>query len=98
MKANTVSRFFPSSWASIVHQDGSCISTPGKGVEIVLHTREGQRDPCCAEVINGEHYAEIGLSFKGKKLTDYDGAFVLPQEVGEMLGDAGYIVPEDCFA
>ncbi|TXT23814.1 MAG: hypothetical protein FD134_1906, partial [Gallionellaceae bacterium] len=40
----------------------------------------------------------IGLSFNGKELSDFDGAFFLPREVGEMLKDAGYVVPEDCFA
>lgn len=98
MKINTVTRFFPKSRACIIHQDGSCLSTPTKGVEIILHTREGERDPCCAELISGEHYAEIGLSFEGKELSDYDGVFFLPREVGEMFKDAGYAVPRDFFA
>jgi hypothetical protein len=48
-------------------------------------------------VISGELSAEIGLTFKGKVLSDYDGVFNLPHEVSEVLKDAGYIVPEDFF-
>ena len=91
-------RFFPCSEAALVHQDGSQLTAPSQGVEIVLHTRENEHDPCCAELISGEHYAEIGLSFEGKELSDYDGVFWLPREVGQMLREAGYVVPEDCFA
>lgn len=97
MKTTTVQRFFPQSEATVVHQNGAQLSEPSKGVEIVLHTRENETEPCCAEVISREHYAEIGLSFEDKELSDYDGVFFLPREVGEMLKDAGYVVPEDCF-
>lgn len=65
---------------------------------MVLHTRENEEDPCCAEIISGEHYAEIGLSFEGKVLADYDGVFFLPREIGLMLVKAGYSVPNECFA
>ena len=98
MKANTIERFFPSSQATIVHQNGSQLTAPSKGVDVVLHTREKEKDPCCAEVISRDHYAEIGLFFEGKELSDFDGVFYLPREVGEMLMDAGYIVPQECFA
>ena len=98
MQTTTVKRFFPKNEAAIVHQNGAQLSASSKGVEVVLHTRENERDPYCAEVISGEHYAEIGLSFKGKELSDYDGVFFLPREVGEMLKDAGYAVRESCFA
>lgn len=98
MQTRTVKRFFAESEASIVHQSGAQLSTPTKGVEIVLHTRGKERTPCCAEVISGEHYAEIGLWFDGKELSDYDGVFFLPREVGEMLADAGYSVPKECSA
>jgi hypothetical protein len=83
---------------ALVHQDGSQLTEPSEGVEIVLHTRDNEYDPCCVEVISGEHYAEIGLLFEGKELSDYDGVFSLPQEVGEMWNELGYVVPEDCFA
>jgi hypothetical protein len=98
MKTTTAQRSFPDSEVGMIHQNGVQLSEPTKGVDIVLHTRENETDPCCAEVISGEHYAEIGLSFEGKELSDYDGVFFLPREVGEMLRDAGYVVPEDCFA
>ncbi|MEN9677310.1 MAG: hypothetical protein RIS76_3206 [Verrucomicrobiota bacterium] len=98
MKTTTVQRSFPESEATLIHQTGAQLSEPSKGVEIVLHTRENENEPCCAEVISGEHYAEIGLSFEGKELTGYDGVFFLPRELGEMLMDGGYAVPEDCFA
>ena len=98
MKTTTVQRFFPQCEAALVHQTGAQLSEPSKGVEIVIHTRVNETEPCCAEVISGEHYAEIGLSFEGKELIDYDGVFSLPRQVGEMLKDAGYAVPEECFA
>jgi hypothetical protein len=63
-----------------------------------MHTRENERDPSCVEVISGDHYAEIGLSFEGMMLSDFDGVFFLPREAGEMLSDAGYVVSEDCYA
>lgn len=98
MKTKTIQRFFPQSEATLIHQTGAQLSEPSNGVEIVLHTRENETEPCCAEVISGEHHAEIGLTFEGKELTDYDGVFSLPREVGEILKDAGYAVPDDCFA
>ena len=98
MKTSTTRRFFPDSEASIVHQNGAQLSAPSKGIEVILHTRENEHDPCCAEVISGDRHAEIGLWFDGKELSDYDGIFSLPCEVGEMLKDAGYVVPEECFA
>lgn len=76
---------------------GAIISPTYKGVEILLHTREGEKDPCAAEIISGDLHAEIGLWFEGKELYDYDGVFALPKEVGAMLVEAGYIVPESCF-
>ena len=98
MQTGTITRFFPHSEATIVHQTGAQLTATSKGVEIVLHTREDEHAPCCAELISGNHYAEIGLSFEGKELTDFDGIFSLPREVGEMLKDAGYVVSEECFA
>ena len=97
MKTATIQRFFPNSEAVILHQNGSELSERSKGVEIILHTREGETEPFCAEVISGEHYAEIGLTFEGKELTDYDGVFNLPREIGEMLRKLGYAIPQECF-
>jgi hypothetical protein len=98
MTTKTVTRFFPRSHATLVHQDGSQIGVPSKGIEVILHTRVNENDPCCAEVISGDYYADIGLSFENGKLVDYDGVFSLPREVGELLTDAGYIISNDCFA
>lgn len=98
MKTRTAERFFPQSEAMLIHQTGERLTDPSLGVQIVLHTRENEIQPCCAEVISGGHYAEIGLWFEGNELSDYDGVFCLPREVGEMLKDAGYVVPEDCLA
>ena len=98
MSTKTIKRFFPHSKAAIVHQNGAQLSASSTGIEVILHTRKNERQPCCAEVISGDHYAEIGLSFEGKMLVDYDGVFSLPQEVSEVLSEAGYVVPQECFA
>jgi hypothetical protein len=97
MKATTVRRLFPKSQVTLVHQNGVEISDPTNGVEIVIYTRENDTRPCCAEIISGEHYAEIGLEFQGNQLVDYDGVFFLPRELGLMLKEAGYIVADECF-
>jgi len=97
MKTRTTRRRFPGCEVSIVHQNGTQLTTPSIGVEVILHSRESECAPCCAELFSGDHYTEIGLWFEGKELSDYDGVFFLPREVGEMLKDAGYAVPEDCF-
>ena len=98
MKTKTIKRLFPRSQALVVHQDGARLSTPGNGIEVVLHTRENETAPCTAEIVSANHYAEISLSFERKLLVDYDGVFFLPREVGEMLVDAGYVVPKEFFA
>lgn len=98
MQARTVRLFFPDGEVAIVHQSGVQLTASSRGVELVLHTRENEKDPCCAEIVSGEHYAEIGLWFEGKELADYDGVFFLPREIGEMLTEAGYSVPKECFA
>ena len=98
MQLRTTIRFFPHSEASLVHQTGAQLTATSKGVEVLLHTREGEQTPCCAELISGNHYAEIGLSFEGKELSDFDGTFNLPREVGAVLRAAGYVVSEEFFA
>ena len=97
MKTLRTRRFFPDSEASIIHQNGAHLTAPSKGIEIILHTRENEHEPCCAELFSGVHHVEIGLWFERKELSDYDGIFFLPREVGEMLKDSGYVVQEDCF-
>ncbi len=81
----------------MVHQDGS--KTPAdKGLEVVLFTRENETDPCCAELSSEDFGAEIGFTFEGKELIDFDGAFSLPGEVAELLQELGYLVPEEMVA
>jgi hypothetical protein len=97
VQTSKTSRFFPRSSVTVVHQNGAHLTAPSKGVQVILHTREKEFNPCCAEIVSGDHYAEIGLAFDGKELSDYDGVFSLPREVGEMLTEMGYVVPDDCF-
>ena len=89
MTAKTVSRIFPHRQAAIIHQDGSLCTAPSKGVEVIIRTRANEKYPCSAEIISGDHHAEIGLSFERGELIDFDGVFFLPREVGEMLADLG---------
>ena len=98
MHQSIVKRLFPDSEAVMLHQNGVELTEPSKGVEVVLLTREREAEPFCAEITSGDLYAEIGLRFEGKHLVDYDGVFFLPHEVGEMLTEAGYFVPGECFA
>ena len=98
MSARQVTRFFPNSEICVVHQNGEKLTDPTKGVEVILHFRDGEDVPCCAEVIgtaDEDHYAEIGLIFEGKVLYDCDGVFCLPREVAEVLTDEGFTVPEE---
>lgn len=96
-KIRITQRYFPQSDATQIHQNGSPLTASSKGVEVVLRVRENCIAPHCSEIISGEHYAAIGLTFDGKVLIDYDGVFFLPSEVGEMLKDADYEVPKECF-
>lgn len=95
-----ITRKFPRSRIGIVHQNRSELTTPERGVTVVLHLKEGSSVPHCAEVfgVEMEHHAELGLWFDGKALADFDGAFALPREVGLMLTELGFTVSEDFFA
>ena len=93
----TLQRYFPDSEVSMVHQDGS--KTPAdNGLEVVLFTRENETDPCCAELSSEDFGAEIGFTFEGRTLIDFDGAFSLPGEVARLLRELGYVVPDECLA
>ena len=93
----TLQRYFPDSEVSMVHQDGS--KTPAdNGLEVVLFTRENETDPCCAELSSEDFGAEIGFTFEGSKLLDFDRAFSLPGEVARLLRELGYVVPDECLA
>lgn len=78
----------------MVHQDGSK-TPPDKGLEVVLFTRENETEPCFAELTSEDYGAEIGLTFEGKELIDFDGAFSLPREVAGLLRELGYLVPDE---
>ncbi|MEY4570327.1 MAG: hypothetical protein RLZZ398_1766 [Verrucomicrobiota bacterium] len=83
----------------MVHQNGA-ESPANKGLEVVLFTREGEGecDPCFAELSSEDCGAEIGFTFEGRTLIDYDGAFCLPGEVARLLRELGYEVPEEYLA
>jgi hypothetical protein len=97
MLTNTTTWHFPQGEVSIVHQNGSKLTPFSKGMEIILHTREGEYAPCCAELISGDHYAEIGLWFEGNQLVDFDGIFWLPHELGGLLVCSGYLVSNELY-
>jgi hypothetical protein len=85
----------------VVHQNGQKLTNSTKGVEVIIHFRENEDAPCSAEVFSGDdddHYADIGLTFEGKQLSDYDGVFSLPKEVAKVLTEEGFSVPENCYA
>ena len=42
------------------------------------------------EISGGEHYASGELLFEGRKLTDYDGIFNLPDYIVEKLNERGF--------
>ncbi len=81
----------------MVHQDGSN-TPPERGLEVVLFTRENESAPCLAELASEDYGAEIELTFEGRKLIDFDGAFSLPREVACLLREIGYLVPEELLA
>jgi len=98
MPVTTVKRHFPLSEACVVHQTGAQLTESSGGVVVFLHTRENEKAPYSVELVSGSHYADIGLWFEGMELIDYDGVFSLPREIGVMLEEAGFVVPENCFA
>jgi len=65
------------------------------GVEIEINIRQNKKDYASFEFYDTETggeawYAEGGLWFEGKELTDYDGVFELPTEIINILEKAGY--------
>ena len=62
MITKSINRYFPSSVAAMVHQNGCQITAECDGVEVILHVREDEDNPCMAEIISGMHHAEIGLT------------------------------------
>ena len=55
MQTSTITRFFPQGEVAIVHQNGAQLTATSRGVEITLHTREGEHTPSCAELVSGNH-------------------------------------------
>ena len=92
MPETKITRFFPESICNVIHQDGTQLTDTTNGVEVVLHLRNGV--PRFAEIISGDHYADIGLTIEGKELVDYDGVFELPKEILLMLKELGYTMEE----
>lgn len=92
----TEKRDFPNSTIGVVCQTGTELSNRDKGVTVELHWHRGQKWPHSAEVYstdpNGDHYVDIGLSWDGNKLVDYDGVFDLPEEVKTMLVERGALI------
>jgi hypothetical protein len=85
-------RFFPESIINTVNGNGFALTDDKQGVWVEIHERNGK--PVSAEVYSDdqEEYVDIGLSFEGKELSDYDGVFSLPKEVAVMLKEMGFKV------
>lgn len=49
-------------------------------------------------IVNDNAEAEIGLTFQGKEVVDYDGVFELPAEAVELLNKLGYSVNEELIS
>lgn len=94
MKAAIV-REFPNSTIGMVHQTGQSLGERHQGLTVSLQPPEdASHANGCAEVYGGDYYAEIGLTFEGNKLVDYDGVFELPSEVVTMLKELHFDVSE----
>jgi len=93
-----LSRFFAGREATLIDQAGKSLSASAEGVTLCLYWHDGAENPTCAEIISGEHHAEIGLWFDGRGLCDFDGAFFLPREIARVLAELGYTVPDGCLA
>lgn len=75
-----------------VHQTGAVLGG-AKGVNVKLLAKdEAPGELFGAEVFSDDcsQYAEIGLSFDGRTLVDYDGAFDLPPHLAALLLANGY--------
>lgn len=94
--AEVMKKFFPDTLINTINANGSSLTDPKQGAWVVIHTSD-MDEVCCAEVYSDDQseYADIGLSFDGKALSDYDGVFSLPKEVIECLRGLGYVVDEE---
>lgn len=81
IKGNRIelSAFFPKDRLYTIHQNGSVLDKTGLGVRVVV-TIPTESKMGSWEVVNqvSSTYFEGTLTFNGKLVTDYDGAFNLP--------------------
>jgi hypothetical protein len=82
-----LSRKYSDNYINTVDGYGNALTKSEKGVEVLLHWKEDEVAPRCAEVFgeSEDHYAEVGLRFDGVELVDYDGVFEMPSELAELL-------------
>lgn len=71
-------------------QTGTVLARDRAQAELILHWRDGETAPCCAELVGDDLSAEIGLMWDGKRLVDFDGVFEMPREVAAALSDRGF--------
>lgn len=84
-----IKRIFPNRTVKVVHQTGQVLDE-NKGLIVTVY-RDESGMPTNAEIESGDDiYADIGLTFDGKKLIDYDGVFELPKEVESILFELGF--------
>ena len=90
--SQTIKKSFPDVSIGMVHQTGCVLGAWSRGVEVILHLRNGV--PRSAEVFDAatqgeDQYANVGLFIENGKLVDYDGVFELPQQVLDMVLELG---------
>lgn len=95
------SKDFPKSSIGQISQNGVDLIPREMGVTVDIFSHEENGVPYSAEVYATDdseyaedYYADLGLTFEGNKLVDYDGCFELPNEVIEMLKSMGYDTSE----
>lgn len=104
-EVTTWKRFYPTHTIGMVNVSyGTPVSERSTGVWVTVTKRVTRALPLphwCAEVYSDDcdnesgHYAEIGLTFQGRRLEDYEGVAELPSELKEVLREIGMTVPWD---
>lgn len=69
---------------------GTVLARDRADAELLLHWRDDELTPCCAELVGDDLGADIGLQWDGNKLVDYDGVAEIPKEVVKALEDRGF--------
>lgn len=67
----------------------------GEGQSEMTLTVEGEQGCIEWDIPNLGEFAEIGLTFEGRELVDYDGVFSLPVQAIELIEEAGFTVGDD---